>query len=314
MNQKYINSRKILSQTVDSLTTKNADLIHITTDGNDSTRKNRNRHFDVGIAEGNLIGVAAGFALKGMSVIINGISSFIITHAMLQIRNNICFPNLKVVMVGIGSGLSYGSLGYTHQTCEDVGLLLNMPNMKIYLPADALHAKKAIIDACSRNGPSYIRLRTGNEPLYYTPGKSHKITFNGPTVATKGRDIIIFTFGTFVSQANEIHRKLKKNNISAQIVDINSINVYESKRLVENISQFKMVCTLEEHYSDTGLGSYVSSLLIDHNIHISLLKLGIPKEFCRFAGSAEELLHHYKLDTNSIVETIKKKYNDEKTI
>lgn len=304
------NSRLECGKEIEKLMGLHKNLVHITTDGNDYTHKHRSRHFDVGIAEGNLIGVAAGIAIKDIPVIVNGITSFIIANALMQIRDDLCFPNLKVIMLGIGSGISYASLGYTHHSCEDIGLLSNLPNIKIYLPADAVSARKAMADAVVRNGPSYIRIRMGNEPVVYHKFLIKKLDFTRPMVMADGQDAVVFTYGTHVSKLLEIRDNLKRSGISLRVVDVNSIDVYPRSLLLGMISGHKKVFVVEEHLSDTGLGGLLANLFVENHIQIPLVKLGLPKKFCEIAGSAEELLGYFNLNPDSIGSILFKSINE----
>ncbi len=298
------NSRIECGKTIEKLMGIHRELVHITTDGNDYTHKHRDRHFDVGIAEGNLIGIAAGLAIKKLPVIINGITSFIITNAFMQIRDDLCFSNLKVIMLGIGSGISYASLGFTHHSFEDIGLLSNLPNIKMYLPADAIAAKKALTDAVLRDGPSYVRIRTGNEPVVYQGTHAKKLNFSKPTVVSEGKDVIVFTYGTHVFKMLKVKNRLKSRGVEIKVVDVNSIDVYPRKLLLEEITSHKKSFVIEEHCVETGLGSLMANLFIENNIKTQLVKIGLPKEFCKIAGSAEELLSRYNLGINEIEKMI----------
>lgn len=310
MNLTTKNSRLECGKEIEKLMGIYKNLIHLTTDGNDYTHKHRSRHFDVGIAEGNLIGIAAGIAIKDMPVIINGITSFIVTNALMQIRDDLCFPNLQVIMLGIGSGISYASLGFTHHSFEDIGLLSNLPNIKIYLPADAMSARKALSDAVNRKGPSYIRVRTGNELVVYQKSLLNKLDFSGPVMVADGKDAVVFTYGVHVKKLLEIRDTLKVKGISIRVVDVNSIDVYPRILLLDMVENHKKAYVVEEHCFNTGLGSMIANLFVENNKKTPLIKLGLPKEFCEIAGSAEELLNHYNLGVDDIESIIVKSINE----
>lgn len=300
---KLVSVRIKCGRVIEKLGDKHPNLIHITSDGNDYTKRNRSRHFDVGIAEANLINVATGFAIKGFPVIVNGITSFVLYNAYLQIRNDLCYPNLKVIIMGIGSGLSYGHLGFSHHSPEDISTLYTIPNMKIYLPCDAHEAAAALSDALKREGPSFVRVRNGMEPLIYSSKKARSISFEEPQLLREGKDVLIISYGTTIFNSLQAADELKTKGISTGVLNINSLMIYDPLKIKDYITGYKLLIIVEEHYVDTGLGSIITSKLHDY-LKVPIIKMGLPKEFVKFGGTATELLTHYKLDTNSIVKNI----------
>lgn len=288
---------------IEKLGDKYPNLIHITSDGNDYTKRNRSRHFDVGIAEANLINVATGFAIKGFPVIVNGITSFVLYNAYLQIRNDLCYPNLKVVIIGIGSGISYGHLGFSHHSPEDIATLYTLPNMKVYLPCDALEAAASLDDALKREGPSFIRVRTGMEPLIYNAKQSKSINFEEPFLFKSGKEVLIITYGTIVYNSLQAAEELDMKGMSTGVLNINSLMTYDLSKIIPYTKGYKRIIVIEEHYKDTGLGSIIKNK-IGRDIGVEIETLGLPKEFIKFGASGAELLAHYGLDTNSIVKKI----------
>lgn len=288
---------------IEKLGDKYTDLIHITSDGNDYTKRNRKRHFDVGIAESNLINVATGFAIKGFPVIVNGITSFVLYNAYLQIRNDLCYPNHKVIIMGIGSGLSYGHLGFSHHSPEDIATLYTLPNMKIYLPCDASEASAALDDALKREGPSFVRVRTGMEPLIYEPKQVKAINFDSPVLLKKGNDALIISYGTTLYNSLQASEELDKLGISCSVINLNALKIYDISKLLEYIDGYKSIIVVEEHYVDTGVGSIITNKLAD-KVSIPILKMGISNEFVKFGGNGAELLSYYKLDSDSIKEKV----------
>lgn len=288
---------------IEKLGDKYPNLIHITSDGNDYTKRNRSRHFDVGIAEANLINVATGFAIKGFPVIVNGITSFVLYNAYLQVRNDLCYPNLKVVIMGIGSGLSYGHLGFSHHSPEDIATLYTLPNMKIYLPCDANEAAAALDDALKREGPSFVRVRTGMEPLIYNSKQVKNISFDEPVSLKKGKDVLIISYGATVYNSLVAAEELDGQGLSTGVLNINALMTYDISKISNYIEGYRLIVIVEEHYIDTGLGSIITNKLSD-SITIPIVKMGITKEFVKFGANGNELLTHYKLDSKSITQTI----------
>lgn len=285
---------------IESLGDTYPDLIHITSDGNDFTHRHRDRHYDVGIAESNLINVAAGISLKGLPVVVNGISSFVLNNAYLQIRNDICYHNLNVTILGIGSGLSFGHLGFSHHSLEDIATMYTLPGMKIYLPADAIEAEAALRDAVQRGGPSYIRVRSGKEPIVYGQQEPGSIMFDEPHLLKNGTDLLLIAYGATVYNALQAAEELDERGISTGVLNIRSLRMYALDKLKGYIEQFRGIVVVEEHYVDTGVGSIITSGLYEA-VTKPVTKLGMPHEFVKMGGSAEELMEHFGLDKASVV-------------
>ena len=294
---KTVNSRMLCGKAIEEIGTQYKDLVHITADGNDYTHKNRSRHFDVSIAEQNQVGLATGFAIKGFRVIINGISSFILYNAFMQIRNEICYPKLNITIIGIGTGLSYGHLGFTHHSLEDIAVMNTLPNLKIYLPSDGYEAVQAIKDSVENGGCSYIRTRNGNEPVINEDIR--QISFDKPQIIKKGTDAVILTYGALVYQCMLASEMLKLRNKTVSVININAINVYSLEVILKHIKGFKFVFIAEEHYEETGVGSIIINKLYGKR-NSNIIKIGIRKEFCKIGGTEEELFKYYGIDHKSI--------------
>lgn len=302
-NPEFKSVRMECGKVIEKLGDKYPNLIHITSDGNDYTKRNRSRHFDVGIAESNLVNIATGFAIKGFPVIVNGITSFVLYNAYLQVRNDLCYPNLKVIILGIGSGLSYGHLGFSHHSPEDIATLYTLPNMKIYLPCDANEAAAALDDALKREGPSFIRVRTGMEPLIYNNKQTKLINFNEPFLFKSGKDVLIISYGATIYNSLQAAEELGKEGVSVGVLNINSLMTFDLSKIIPYTKGYKKIIIIEEHYKDTGLGSIINNK-IGSDVEAEIKILGLPKEFIKFGGSGEELLTYYGLDTKSIIQAI----------
>ncbi len=308
MSYKFANAREECGKLIMSLAKKNKKIVHLSPDGSmieNFGKKYPSRYFDLGIAEQNMLGVASGLAIKGKTVIVNSIANFVICNAFLQLRNNICFHNLNVIIIGVGSGLSYGALGFSHHANEDVALLLSLPNMKIYLPADSKEAVDACKHAIKIGGPSYIRLGSREEPVVYE--EKNVVYFDKLMFLRKGGKIVILATGIFVSKALTIHDLLKEQNIYADIVNINSLEIINQNLIKQQLKDYSIIISIEEHFVHNGVGSAIQNIL---GSNITFYKLGIPKKFSEFAGSREELFKYYKLDNLSILKFIVKKYHE----
>lgn len=306
MNYKLGNAREDCSKLIMHLAKNDKRIIHLSPDGSiikNFGKKYPSRYFDLGVAEQNMLGVASGLALKGKIVIINSIANFVICNAFLQLRNNICFHNLNVIIIGVGSGLSYGVLGFTHHANEDIALLLSLPNMKIYLPADSREAVAACKHAIKAGGPSYLRLGQREEPVVYK--EKDMISFDNLMFLRKDNKILIIATGIFVSRALKIHDLLKKQNIYTDIININALEIINKDLIKQQLKDYRLIISIEEHFVHNGVGSAIQNII--GNL-VPFYKLGIPKVFSKFAGNREELLKYYKLDNLSILKFIVKIY------
>lgn len=302
MLKQYKNSRIECAKVVENLADTFPNLIHITSDGNDYVKRHPNRSFDVGIAEANLINVATGFALKGKPVIVNAITSFMLYNAYLQIRSNLCYQNLKVILLGVGGGFSYGHLGFSHHSLEDIAVMRTLPNMKIYLPADAFEASYALKDAMKRDGPSYIRIRSGSEPIL-TSKIQTPISFDHPYSLRHGKDVLIFTYGASLTQSLLAAKELSKVKIGVEIINVNSLNIYKPYELLSMIKNHKLIVTIDEHFVTSGLGSVINSTFYGKTF-LPIINLGVKRDFFSFGGTSTELEKYVGLDSNSIQDKI----------
>jgi transketolase len=309
MKIEQYNIRKTIGSFLLEIIRRDKRIFHLSPDGSiigDRAKELKGRYFDLGIAEQNLLGVAAGLAFKKKIVIVNSITSFIVVKGYLQLRNLICYHKLDVIILGLGSGLSYGSLGYTHHANEDLSLMGSLPYMKIYLPVDVYEVKAAILDSLKRGGPSYIRIGSNIGKSFYN--EKTKINFEKPKLIKAGKDVLIIASGIFVSRALEIDKSLKAHKFFSGVLNINSTNIFNKKYLENILNKYGVVVCLEEHYSDSGIGNRLKIIFPE----IKITSIGLPKELCCIAGSREELLGYYGLDNNKITNTIIKIINNDK--
>jgi len=273
----------------------------------DFQNKFPSRYINCGIAEANMISMAAGLAICGMRPFIYTFTTFDTTRCFEQIRIDLCYQNLPVVIIGLGGGLTYTPLGPTHYICEDIALLRSLPNMTVLCPGDAVEVHCCIREAMKHNGPVYIRIAKKNEPVVHkqTPefqiGKS--ITF------TSGTDVCIITTGTLLPNVLKAHELLKEKNISAQVVHFHTIKPLDLSTLSSIFSQFDTVLTVEEHSLIGGLGGAVAEWYADNFVQkVKLIRLGTRDEFLYTSISLNEARDHYGLSPNKIVDVIVEQY------
>ena len=258
------------------------------------------RMVDVGIAEQNMIGVAAGLSLAGRTVFTGSFAVFGTGRCWEQIRNTVCDSNLNVKVAPTHSGITVGPDGATHQMLEDIALMRVLPNMRVLVPADYAAARAAIRLAATTPGPFYVRL--GREPLpeVYDENFTCDVAFAG--VPREGTDISIMACGVEVAHALKAAELLAKEGISAEVVDVFSVKPLDEETIIASAAKTGRVLTVEEHSIYGGMGSAVAELLAEkHPVPVSRLGLTTFGQ----SGSAAELLAFYGIDAAGIVARVK---------
>jgi transketolase len=260
------------------------------------------RYFDMGIAEADMIGTAAGLAACGKIPFASTFAMFAAGRAFEQIRNSVAYPNLNVKVVATHAGITVGEDGGSHQALEDISLMRSIPNMVVISPADVVEAKKAIFAAKEYYGPVYIRLGRAVTPDIHDENYEFKIG-KGEVLFSSGNDVAIIATGIMTAKALDAARALSESGINATVVNISTIKPLDNELIVDVAKRVKKIVTVEEHSIIGGLGSAVSELLSEEH-PTKVKRIGINDEFGK-SGSAEVLLEKYNLTAEHIVETVK---------
>ena len=256
------------------------------------------RLVNVGIAEQNMIDVAAGLALAGKIVFTGSFAVFGTGRCYDQIRNTVCYAGLNVKVAPTHSGVTVGPDGGSHQMLEDVSLMRGLPGMNVLVPADYWAAKEAIRIAATTDGPFYIRLGRAKVPEVYGPDS--QLELGSSYVLREGSDVTLVAGGVEVAQALRAAEILDAEGVSAEVVDVFSVKPFDKPTLLGSISKTGCVVTCEEHSTVGGLGSAVADI-IGENHPVPLERVGVRDRFGT-SGSADELLVEYGLDATSIAE------------
>jgi transketolase len=299
-----IGPRATLGMAVLDLAKEMENLMVLTCDVSTSAGLDRFRktypekYVDLGIAEQNLIGVAAGLASENYNVITTTFAPFQTMRCCEQIKVNLGYMRQKVCMVGIASGLVLGNLGYTHCCIEDVGVLRSIPGLTIVSPADSLETIKAINAAIKLNSPSYIRLTGGsNNPIVYNQDYDFEI---GKSILLKeGKDITIFCTGASVYQSLEAAKTLEQNNISCRVINMHTIKPID-KEAIDKATETKLIVSVEEHNVIGGLGSAISEYKSTISKAPKQLFIGI-NDFYSKGGNYKFLQNKHGLSSEKIV-------------
>ena len=245
-------------------------------------KKYPNRLYNVGIAEQNLIGIAAGLAKEGYNPFVSTYASFASTRALDQVRTNMGYMKLPIKLFGLTSGFSVGILGATHMSIEDIAIMRAIPNITIVSPADALEIYKLTLALANYDKPVYIRLTGGmGMPIVYDEDYNFKI--GKSNILKEGEDIVIVASGTIVHTCIQVAEELKNIGISAMVVNMHTIKPLDVE-LLERVMDYKLMITVEEHSKIGGLGSSIAEYIVEKKYKPLLLKIGIDDNFYQAAS------------------------------
>lgn len=261
------------------------------------------RYFEMGIAEQNMASTAAGLSLTGKIPFINSFAVFASGRAYDQIRQTISIAKLNVKICGSSSGLSDFGDGSTHQAVEDMAIMRAIPNMTVLAPADAVETKKMVEAMTNHTGPCYIRINRNDLPVYTSEDGEYEI---GKLYTIKdGKDAVIFANGVMVSKAVEASEELEEQGISVKIVNVSTIKPLDEELIIEAVKGYNAIVTAEEHSIIGGLGSLVTDAL-KCETGKKVEYVGIKDKFGTSAHNYAELLEHYGLTSDAIVNAVKK--------
>lgn len=268
-----------------------------------------NQYLNIGIAEQNMIGVAAGLALAGKLVYAYALVPFATMRCYEQIRVDLCCMALPVTVVGVGAGFDYSTLGPTHHGTEDIALMRTLPGMTIFSPSDSIMVDKIARMSYELPGPKYIRLDRTGTPLIYQ-GRNEDFT-RGIAVLRRGAELCIIATGRMVYNALRVTDELAKHGIGATVIDLYRIKPLAEKLLLKTIDKFDFVVTMEEHFVSGGIGTIINELLVRKGKRCLVKNFGIPDKFCRqYDGKREYLQGLMGLDVKSVSSVLIKMINE----
>ena len=260
------------------------------------------RFYDCGIAEQNMVGIAAGIAATGKKVICSSFAMFAAGRAFEQIRNSVGYPHLNVIIAATHAGISVGEDGATHQCNEDIALMRTIPGMTIINPADETEAKKAVYAAMEHDGPIYMRFGRLAVPVVFDD--DYKFEIGKGVELREGNDVTIIATGLMVKEALEAHDLLKAEGINARVINMATIKPLDTEIILKAAKETGAIVTAEEHSVIGGLGSAVSEYLSEV-YPTPVIKLGVNDEFGH-SGPAVKLLDEFGLRAVNIAEKVKK--------
>ena len=249
--------------------------------------KHPSRFFNCGVAEANMMGVAAGMAMNGLRPVAYTITPFVTTRCLEQIRTDVCYHEAPVTIVAVGAGLAYSGLGPTHHACEDISFLRSIPNMVVICPGDAFEVRGALRAAMQQDHPVYIRMGKKGEPVVHK-GPIADFRIGKAITISEGSDVCLLSTGNMLPEAIEAAHKLKDKGISAEVVSFHTVKPLDEEKLKQAFARFKLVATIEEHSLIGGFGAAVSEWLVDSETKPKkFLRFGTPDAFFKKSGEQE---------------------------
>ncbi|MGC8580977.1 MAG: transketolase family protein [Thermoplasmata archaeon] len=297
----YGNALLALGATREDMVVLDADL-STSTKTSMFAKKYPERFFNIGIAEQNMMGIAAGMALDGRIVFASTFAVFGAGRAYDQVRQSIAYPKLNVKIVVTHGGITVGGDGASHQMIEDIGLMYGLPNMNILVPVDANETYNAILSIADINGPFYVRL-TRMDPYLLTESTT-KFDLMDVPLLREGDDIAIVSTGHVASRALEAAEILKKEGVSTAVYNLHTIKPLNKTKIIEIAKKYGAIVTVEEHNVNTGIGSVISGILAEE-YPAYVIKTGIHDVFGE-SGEPDKLLDKYGISIKDIVNAVKK--------
>ena len=293
--------KELAAEGHDDLVVLDADLAAATKTGM-FRKAYPDRHFDCGIAEGNMMGVAAGLATMGYVPFVSSFAMFAAGRAFEQIRNSIAYPRLNVKIGATHGGISVGEDGASHQCCEDFALMRSLPGMTVICPADDVEARAAVRAAYAMQGPVYLRFGRLAVPVFHDEATYHFELGKGEQI-TEGNDIAIIATGLMVNEARLAAEQLAAEGIHARVINIHTIKPLDEEIVLKAAKECGKVITAEEHSVIGGLGDAVADVLMG-KVNCKFHKIGVNDRFGQ-SGKAADVLREYGLTADQIAETVK---------
>jgi transketolase len=301
------NAREVYGEALVELARRHREVVALTADlmlshklkGFQETHPER--FFNVGVAEANLMGVAAGLALDGKIPFATTFAAFASMRAHEQVRTDIAYPGLPVKIVGTMGGLSGGTAGPTHSGMEDLGAMRMMPGMTVIAPSDPLHLTQFVEQAYEIPGPVYIRLGRGNDPVIY--GEGHTVEVGTAVAVQDGSNATIISTGVMLRNSLLAARRLAGDGIATRVLDMHTVKPLDADAVLSAAEETGVIVTVEDHLTVNGLGSAVAECVTEAGIACRLARLGIPDVFS-IIGPPAELYDHHGYGETGIHDTV----------
>jgi len=303
--------RNAFANTLIELAKTDRDLILLTGDLGFSVfeefmKRFPKQYLNAGLNEQCMVGMAAGLALEGRRVFVYSIIPFLVFRALEQIRNDLCYQNLPVTLVGVGSGLAYGAEGGTHHAIEDLGVLTTLPNLTVFAPGDPLEVGEVVRYSYWSENPCYIRLNRAGDPVIHSkesitdfrPGRPLKVRESG-----RG-GIVILATGNILPFGLEVWQAIADQGFNCSLYSFHTLKPVDDEGLVKILSGADVVVTLEEHVKRNGLFALVSVVTIEHRLNLPVIPFHLNNEYIHDVGDQGRLREVHGLTKDAVVEKL----------
>lgn len=295
------------------LAEKDRNVLHILADSGTGYDEMFRRNFpdqiyNFGIGEENMVAAAAGMATIGKIPFVFTAGAFLAYRAMEFIRDDVCFQNLNVKIVGMGSGLAWSSLGPTHHTTEDIAVLRAIPNLLILSPATPSQVSEAVEAAYKHIGPTYIRIGMNHEREFFD--NEYKMILSKNDVIKDGADAVVYVTGSILDEVVQAAEILEGDDIGIKVVNVATVKPFDASDVIENAKIYKKFITVEEHNIYGGLGSIVAEAIAFNGVAAKVYPIGIRDVFASGYGTHQEVRKANGLDADNIAEKIKEAINE----
>lgn len=300
--------RKMITDSLVEFGRQDKNIVAVTTDARgsvtlgDFAKELPEQFVELGIAEQNAVGVAAGLASTGKNVFVCGPACFYVARSLEQVKVDMAYSNMPVRILGVSGGVSYGALGATHHSLHDIAVLRCFPGITVALPCDIYESRRLVESLLDYPHPVYIRVGRNAVPNVY---ESTDIPFEiGKAIQVcDGKDLTIIACGETVYHAKMAAEALAKDGISVRVLDMHTLKPLDEEAVLKAAAETGRILTVEEHSIYGGLGAAVAQLVAE-NHPVPVKFLGIPDENA-VIGNSKEIFHHYKMDYEGIIETVK---------
>ena len=268
----------------------------------DFSKQRPDRFLNLGVAEQNMLSHAAGMAMAGFKVFVYNIVPFVIYRSFEQVRNDICYQELPVTMIGIGSGLTYAPQGMTHYSVEDLTVAMTMPNLRVFSPADPAEARAAAHACLASDTPCYVRLAKRGEPVLHA---NPPTDVSKPLLLAEGKDVAIVVHGPIAAEALAAATRLREQGINPRVISVPQISPLDMSAINAAVAGCRNVLVLEEHFISGGLGTRIAQWRALNDTAWKLHLMALPNEFVHAIRNQSGMREHYGLDIPSIVAKVK---------
>jgi len=261
------------------------------------------RVINVGIAEQNMVGMAAGLALGGHIVFTANAAPFLVGRANEQVKNDVCYSATNVKMLGLNAGVAYGPLASTHHAIDDISIMSGFGNVQIFAPCDDVEVAQIVAYAASVDGPVYIRLDNAKFPVVHDA--HYRFRPGRPDVLIDGREVAVIALGSVVGEALDACERLQQEGANPTLVNLSSLRPLDQDELARIVADHDAVVTVEEHSLHGGIGATLALLMARRQLHRRLTTLGITEgEFARY-GTRQGIRRHYRIDADGIAHAVR---------